>query len=342
MPFVRGKTPRRVATQVSRVVFFIGKRFGNGKGPTVKYLGILCLIVVSAGLLFAQEENTQLSIATELEAIIRSEGVDEAVAAYKDFSKSDPDKYDFGVAELSELGLRLLDEGLVEESRRILELNLEVFPDSAAALRDMARFYYSNDRMDESREYFRQSLAIEEPHTIPDIILKKRLFFVPEDFVAPTRLERGLFILEPLGEKHAEMDYKAVMSSVDHLTGVLGRRDWPGELTLEEDRYALKGHEWEFASRVGFVYTVLNKDKSAVIGCVYIYPSRLDDYKSEVVFWVTKAEHDKGTDAVLFETVKEWLSEKWPFGKVVFPGREIGWGEFFTKLEEQDQKYIKQ
>ena len=306
----------------------------------MKYWGVICISLLFVTLLLAQDEAGKLSIASVIEETIRSQGVDEAISLYRDLREADPEKYDFCVAELSRLGMRLLEEGLADESRRILELNLEFHPDDAGALRDMARFYYFNDRMDESRKFYRRSLVIEEPRTIPDVILMKRLFFVPEDFEAPMRLEHELFILEPLGEKHAEMDYRAVMSSVDHLTGVLGRRDWPGELTLEEDRYALRGHEWEFEHKVGFVYTVLNDDGSAVIGCVYIYPSRLDDYDSEVVLWVTEAEFNKGTDAVLFATVKQWLRDDWPFDEVVFPGREIGWGEFFTNLDEQDRKYV--
>lgn len=145
---------------------------------------------------------------------------------------------------------------------------------------------------------------------LADVILRKRLFFVPDTFLVPVELILEQFVLRPIKSIHAELDYKAVMSSVDHLTGVIGRGDWPGDLTLEEDRYALAGHEWEFANRTGFVYTVMNKAESEVIGCVYIYPSRLDDIDSEIVLWVTEKEYKLGMDEILFNAIAEWLDKQ--------------------------------
>jgi hypothetical protein len=57
------------------------------------------------------------------------------------------------------------------------------------------------------------------------------------------------------------------------------------------------------------------------LGCVYIFPTDKPDYEAEVYMWVRKSAYDEGLDPVLFETVKKWIEEKWPFKKVAYPGR---------------------
>jgi hypothetical protein len=66
----------------------------------------------------------------------------------------------------------------------------------------------------------------------------------------------------------------------------------------------------------------MNLDESLCLGCVYIFPSRSLDFVADVYLWVRKSEFDKGLDPVLFETVKKWITDKWPFTKVRYPGRE--------------------
>lgn len=211
--------------------------------------------------------------------------------------------------------------------------------DSSLFYSELALSLYQSGDVSRSKEMYLHFLKFDTPQKLSEIILEKRLFFVPDTFSAPEHLVQEQFILKPIRTIHAELDYKAIMSSVEHLTGVLGRRSWPGDLTLEENRKVLESHEWEFENRVGFVYTVMNKSETEIIGCLYIYPSRLDDYDAEIGMWVTEQEYHKGTDDLLFNAVKEWLVQEWPFSSVVYPGREINWGEFYTKLEVQDQKY---
>lgn len=87
-------------------------------------------------------------------------------------------------------------------------------------------------------------MEFEQPDSmrLKDVILGKRLFFVPNTFLVPEELTHEQFILKPVKAKHAELNSQAVMSIVDHLTGAIGRRDWPGDLTLKEDKGALEGN----------------------------------------------------------------------------------------------------
>ena len=84
-------------------------------------------------------------------------------------------------------------------------------------------------------------------------------------------------MLEPLGPQHNDRDYAAWTSSMDHIRATPGfaGREWPREMTLDENRGDLERHERDFAARTGFTYTVKDPGDGDVVGCVYIYP--LDD-----------------------------------------------------------------
>lgn len=53
--------------------------------------------------------------------------------------------------------------------------------------------------------------------------------------------------------------------------------------------------------------------------------TRKGDYNVSVTMWVRSSVLDKGLDAILFKTVKQWLKEKWPMEKVGYPCRDISW-----------------
>jgi len=147
---------------------------------------------------------------------------------------------------------------------------------------------------------------------------------VPRDFIIPEVLETDKFRLRMLKVTDVVKDYDAVMTSIDHLRGVFGERiKWPSKnLTLEQDLIDLGWHQKEFQTRSSFAYTVMNLDESQCLGCLYIFPSRNPDNEVDVYMWVRKSEFDKGLDPILFKTVKDWITEKWPFKKVSYPVRE--------------------
>ena len=49
--------------------------------------------------------------------------------------------------------------------------------------------------------------------------------------------------------------------------------------------------------------------------------------------WVRASAVDEGLDGHLFETVRDWLAEVWPFENVAFPGRTIDWADFKAAIE---------
>ena len=149
--------------------------------------------------------------------------------------------------------------------------------------------------------------------------------FVERDFEIPAKLETQEFRLRMLSVNDVVKDYDAVMSSADQLRKVWPESGWPDGLTLEQDLIDLGWHEKEFQRRRSFAYTVVSLDESAVVGCVYINPTRKHGYDAEVYLWVRESELGTDPDTRLFDAVNGWLATEWNFENAAFPGRTIDW-----------------
>ena len=147
--------------------------------------------------------------------------------------------------------------------------------------------------------------------------------FVPPGFDAPTSLVTDDFRLEPLGPQHNHADHAAWTSSVEHIRATPGYPDgsWPpvDGMTLEENLADLRRHAGDFTRGVGFTFTVLDPDDSDVIGCVYIYPSRAEEWDVTVQSWVRADRSD--LDAPLADSVARWLATHWLWERVSHCGR---------------------
>ena len=154
--------------------------------------------------------------------------------------------------------------------------------------------------------------------------------FVPVDFKVPDKFENQHFRLRMLTVNDVVKDYDAVMTSIDHLREFDGPgTKWPSkDLTLEQDLIDLGWHQKEFQKRRSFTFTVVSLDETKVLGCLYIFPTEKSGYNAEITMWVRQSVYEDGLDPILFATVKNWISEKWPFKKVGYPGREISWEEW--------------
>ncbi len=154
--------------------------------------------------------------------------------------------------------------------------------------------------------------------------------FVPYDFDIPDTLENQHFRIRMLTVHDVVKDYDAVMTSIDHLRGVFGPTSrWPRkDMTLEQDSIDLDWHQKEFQNRSSFTYTVVTLDESKVIGCLYIFPTNKSDFNANITMWVRISVLDAGLDTILFKSVKQWISQEWPFNKVAYPGRDISWEEW--------------
>src|SRR3954451_23835618 len=103
-----------------------------------------------------------------------------------------------------------------------------------------------------------------------------------------------------------------------HATPGWEESKWPRSMTLDENRADLERHAADFEGRTGFTYTVLSPGGD-VVGCVYIYPSKKDNFDAQVLSWVRVSEAE--LDAPLWEAVSDCIESDWPFERVGYAAR---------------------
>jgi hypothetical protein len=138
--------------------------------------------------------------------------------------------------------------------------------------------------------------------------------FVPPGFVPPLPPAGDGVVLTPLLVEHNQDDLRAWSSSVAHIHATPGfeQRRWPDEpMTLARNEADLQAHVDDFAAGRGFTYTVLSDPGGEVVGCLYIYPSPVDDVDTHVRSWVTADRAE--LDGPLYRLVRHWLDAEWPF-----------------------------
>lgn len=142
--------------------------------------------------------------------------------------------------------------------------------------------------------------------------------FVPPAFVPPSGLDHEVFCLRRLDVAFNERDFAAWSSSIDHIRRTPGfdGRDWPREMSLNDNRTDLEMHAADFQARRGFTYTVLDRADGDVIGCVYIYPAADAGIDAAVRSWV-RISHAH-LDPTLVSVIRGWLTEAWPFSTVAY------------------------
>ena len=158
--------------------------------------------------------------------------------------------------------------------------------------------------------------------------------FVPKEFVVPCELSTADFRLRMLSADDVEKDFEAVTSSAARLSKVWPDSGWPAGLTLRQNLIDLAWHEKEFQNRTSFAYTMVARDESQVLGCVYFYPTDKAEYDAEVFLWVRDNEEANELDEELFEVLQRWLASDWPFENPVYPGRTISWEQWDSLSEK--------
>jgi len=151
--------------------------------------------------------------------------------------------------------------------------------------------------------------------SIPDSI-RPVYELVPEDFEVPEGVEHERFRLRMLTVEDVVKDFDAICDRVDHE----GNSKPPFVPTITLNLVDLGWHQKEFQLRRSFAYTVVAPDESEVVGCVYLNPSETHD--ASVSLWVTRSAYEAGLDPVLEATVRDWVSSRWPFGRVTYGARD--------------------
>jgi len=154
--------------------------------------------------------------------------------------------------------------------------------------------------------------------------------FIPNDF-NPPNLIKDNYIARKLTAKDVELDYEAVMSSIDIIHKMRGGK-WPTQgLTIEDDLIDLSWHQREFEFKSSFAYTVMNKDETKCLGCIYFYPTSAGmsdaasskDSEVDISWWVTQKMYDQGFYEKLSFDIKEWVEKEWPFKKIFWANKKL-------------------
>lgn len=224
------------------------------------------------------------------------------------------------------LAVKEFKTGKRKEGLNLLEKAKAIFKDDKAIFSVLGQFYWYEWDREKCISNFEKVIQINPENKTANEYLDM-LRFVPDSFIVPNELKTEHLLIRPLSLKDVELDYKAVMSSVEHLKGVFGpNTNWPDDnLTLENDRKALTNHEAEHLRRVAFTYTVMNHSETECLGCVYILPIHNKNYDAQIFMWVTSKSYEMGYDKELFESVKKWIAEDWTFNNVIYPGRDMDW-----------------
>lgn len=144
---------------------------------------------------------------------------------------------------------------------------------------------------------------------------------------APDELRTSEFLLRPLRETDAELDYEAVMESREFLR-VWEQSTWPADdFTLEANRQDLARHEREHTEGVAFTYTVMRPDEQECLGCVYTFPTGAPMYsrprisavaedawaahEAATYFWVRTSRLADGLDRRLLDALGQWFRRDW-------------------------------
>ncbi len=99
---------------------------------------------------------------TELRAVIETDGVEAAVARYRELRAEAMDAgiYDFGVWEMNELARQLETDGRVTEAVHMLELNEEFHPRDASIPRELGPLYETLGRAEDAVAAYRRALGL--------------------------------------------------------------------------------------------------------------------------------------------------------------------------------------
>ena len=113
------------------------------------------------------------SIATTLLRTIETQGIDAALAQYRDLKRREPETYDFSEGEFNGLGYRLLAQKKVDEAIAIFLLNVEAFSRSSNAFDSLAEAYMTKGNRDLAIQNYKRALELDPKNTNAVAMLKK-------------------------------------------------------------------------------------------------------------------------------------------------------------------------
>lgn len=113
------------------------------------------------------------SIADTLSATIASSGIDRAAQQYHDLKATKPTTYNFDEGELNALGYQLIRAHKFKEAIRILQLNVDIYPQSGNVYDSLAEAYMDDGNKTEAITNYQKSLQLNPRNRGAVAMLKK-------------------------------------------------------------------------------------------------------------------------------------------------------------------------
>jgi len=153
---------------------------------------------------------------------------------------------------------------------------------------------------------------------------------LPEGFDPPPRLTYDDVVATVLGREDLDDDVEGINSSLDLIRRTRGGR-WPEEPVTTEFNYVdLVWHECEFREGDSFSYVLRDAD-GGYLGCAYLYPlgrrkeltDELVEHDVDVSWWVTAEAYEAGYYARVYEGLRRWVTEDYPFTNPYWSNAEV-------------------
>jgi len=112
-------------------------------------------------------------ITETLSATIASSGVDAAVKQYHDFKTAQPTIYNFDENELNSLGYRFLNGRKFNDAIRILQLNVEAYPQSSNVYDSLGEAYMNDGNKPLAIANYEKSLQLNPKNRNAVVYLQK-------------------------------------------------------------------------------------------------------------------------------------------------------------------------
>jgi CubicO group peptidase (beta-lactamase class C family) len=114
-----------------------------------------------ARVLYGQPQPApQIPISTVVSETLESEGLDAAVAHYRQLKANAPEAYDFGEDQLNRLGYHYLRRGDVDTALRIFQLNVEAYPEASNPYDSLGEAYMEAGDDERAIANYRKALEL--------------------------------------------------------------------------------------------------------------------------------------------------------------------------------------
>jgi hypothetical protein len=164
--YLRAKDLPAATYRIATAAILLFLTLGMGGGIVGATMGMWMPSVKSA-------IDGRKSIIGTLEATIASHGIDAAVTQYHGLKAASPSTYNFDEDQLNALGYHLLHHSKIKEGIRILQLNVESYPQSGDAYDSLAEAYFDDANKPQAIANYKKSLELNAKNGNGVLMLKK-------------------------------------------------------------------------------------------------------------------------------------------------------------------------